>query len=121
LSYKFNISDSFYNCTIIDKVSDKEIATFTDYRVASTSGLSTFIREFKKNKLFYISSELISTEDNLDEYYISKLSRAEKLSDKFITLDLETQGSSHTNAKGKESLAQSLVSISIYGKGISHQ
>ncbi len=120
LVYMFELNTHSYTCNIANS-SGRVLLSFKDTRLSSTSDFDSFTRTFKDTSLSYIGGILVSSESKLDNKFIRKLHRNESLSNKFITLDLETQGMITVNPKtGLSTTLQSLVSISIYGGGPAH-
>lgn len=114
LVYKFNIHKDSYTCSIFVQMSDTLLLSFKDHKLSSTSDPTTFKRQYGDTTLLYVNGELISSESKLDNAYIKKSNRTANFSNKFITLDLETQGS------GSGPIEHSLVSISLYNGSKSH-
>ena len=121
LAYKINILKDSYKCTISSRIDERLLLSFQDHKLSSTSDLTTFRREYKDTALVYVNGEMASNESKLDNAYIKKLNKTSNLSDKFLTLDLETQGMSKglRNPAIPGTVEQFLVSIGIYDGNIS--
>jgi DNA polymerase elongation subunit (family B) len=120
MEYKFNLYKTRYRCTITNINTNKIEAIFTDHRGYISPGaaeLNTFIREYKNSKYQYVNGELVLTTTEQINPYIKKIKKEEKQSNKFLTLDIETQGVPYTLLrKGKPAtdLVQTIVCITIY-------